>query len=235
VITYSTDNLNVSTSLVFPLASATSANSFTYEYANLLAGETRYILVNMLVDAIPTVNLGDIITNSVSISLPTADINTGNNTFITSQTVVGSYDPNDKTKARGENVPIGQFSQDDYLFYTIRFQNSGSASAETVRIEDVLAAQFDFASVQMISTSHDYSMERVNNKLTWTFNEIDLPTESVNEPGSHSYVTFKIKLNSGFVVGDVIENSDEIYFDFNPAIVTIVSNDFCSKLKGGFF
>jgi fimbrial isopeptide formation D2 family protein len=174
----------------------------------------------MLVATIPTVNLGDVILNTVSITSSANDVNVMNNSFTTSQVVVGSYDPNDKNEARGANVQIGQFSQDDYLFYTIRFQNSGTAAAETVRIEDTLNSQYNFASVQMISASHDYTMVRINNQLIWTFNNINLPAEIINEPGSHGYVTFKIKLNPGFVVGAIIPNTAEIYFDFNPPIIT---------------
>ena len=174
----------------------------------------------MLVATIPTINLGDILTHSVSITSSETETNYTNNTFSSVQTVVGSYDPNDKTEARGSNVQIGQFTQNDYLFYTIRFQNSGTASAETVRIEDALESEFDFASIRMVSASHNYTMQRVNNKIIWTFDYINLPSEMADEPGSHGYVTFKIKLNPGFAVNDVIENTAKIYFDFNPAIVT---------------
>lgn len=149
---------------------------------------------------------------------------------------MGSYDPNDKTEARGSNVQIGQFNQGDYLYYTIRFQNSGTASAETVRTEDTLESEFDFASIRMISASHNYTMQRVNNKVVWTFENINLPIEMTDEPGSHGYVTFKIKLNPGFAVNDVIENTAEIYFDFNPAIVTnTFQTTFVPNLSTGSF
>jgi fimbrial isopeptide formation D2 family protein len=219
-ITYTKSNANIAITSTLPIATTTTSNGFTYDYSNLLPGETKSIFVNMLVATIPTVNLGDVVTNTASITSDVSDVNTTNNTFSNTQIVVGSYDPNDKNEARGPNVEIGQFTQADYLFYTIRFQNSGTASAETVRIEDTLESEFDFASIRMISASHDYTMQRINNNVVWTFNNINLPSENQDEPGSQGYVTFKIKLNPGFAVGDVIENTAEIYFDFNPAIIT---------------
>lgn len=235
-ITYIKENANISISEILPAATTSTATGFTYNYSNLLPGEIRIINVKMLVATIPTVSLGDVVANSVSISSVETDINVANNTFITSQTVVGSYDPNDKNEARGSSIPIGQFTQNDYLFYTIRFQNTGNASADDVKIEDTLESQFDFASIRMVSASHNYSMERINNKLIWTFKNINLPGAFQDEFLSQGYVTFKIKLNPGFAVGDVIENTAQIYFDLNPAIITnTFQTTFGANLSVGTF
>jgi len=196
-------------------------SGFTYNYSNLLPTETRSITVNLDVPSIPVVNLDDIVTASATISVTDApDINMLNNTFTVSSTVVGSYDPNDKNEARGKNIDISQFNQDDYLFYTIRFQNTGSASAIDVKIIDVLESSLDPSSIRMVSSSHNYVMERTNNNVTWIFNNIQLPGILQNEALSNGYVTFKIKPNAGFAVGDVIENTAAIYFDTNPPIIT---------------
>lgn len=219
-INYFKNNANVTITSTLPSATTTTSNGFSINYTNLLPGQVETILVNMSVAPIPTVNLGDVLTHSVAITSSETEINYTNNAFTSVQTVVGSYDPNDKTEARGSNVQIGQFNPNDYLFYTIRFQNSGTASAETVRIEDTLESEFNFASIRMVSASHNYTIQRINNKVVWTFTNINLPTEMANEPGSHGYITFKIKLNPGFTVGNVIENTAQIYFDFNPAITT---------------
>jgi uncharacterized repeat protein (TIGR01451 family) len=213
-------NPSVFISDIQPAATSATPAGFSYNFTNLLPGEIRIITVKMNVPPIPEVNLGDLAATSVNISGVENDINNANNTFVINQVVVASYDPNDKNEARGATINIDQFSQEDYLFYTIRFQNTGTASAETVRIEDTLESEFNYASIRMISASHHYSLERINNKLVWTFNNINLPAAAVNDLLSQGYVTFKIKLNPGFAVGDVIENTAEIYFDFNPAIIT---------------
>ncbi len=192
---------------------------FTYDYTDLGPFETRSMIVTMQVPPIPTVNLGDILTNQATITAA-SDINLDNNTFSISQTVIGSYDPNDKMEAHGETIDITTFEADDYLYYTIRFQNTGNANAYNVRVQDVLDAQLDEASIRMVSSSHNYIMERINNEVTWNFTNIQLVPMSVNETLSQGYISFKIKLNPGFEVGDLVPNTAAIYFDSNPAIIT---------------
>ncbi|WP_432672705.1 DUF7619 domain-containing protein [Flavobacterium sp. SM2513] len=235
-LTFAKGNATIAIAEILPAATSVTTEGFSYDFINLAPGETQIINVKMTVPVIPIVNLGDVATTTVSISSPDVDVNTNNNSFVTNQVVVASYDPNDKNEARGATVNINQFTQDDYLFYTIRFQNTGTASAETVRIEDLLASEFDFASIRMISASHHYSMERINNKLVWTFNNINLLPAVQNDLLSQGYVSFKIKLNAGFAVGDVIQNTAAIYFDFNPPIITnTFETTFVPNLSAGSF
>ena len=219
-ITYTKSNGDVTISQILPAATTATSTGFTYNFTNLLPGEIRFINVKLMVPTIPVVNLGDVFSSTVLITSVENDINTNNNSFVKNEIVVAAYDPNDKNEARGATIQINQFDQEDYLFYTIRFQNTGTSSADTVRIEDDLTSEFNFASVRVVSASHNYSMERINNKLIWTFKNINLPGAFQDEVLSQGYVTFKIKLNPGFEVGDSIENTAEIYFDFNPPIVT---------------
>ena len=201
---------------------------FTYNFANLAPFETRSFMISMSVPSIPIINIDDVLTSSVQISAPANDINVNNNTFEMSQIVVASYDPNDKVEAHGDKLYIDTFNQDDYLFYTVRFQNTGTANAISVRVEDLLDAQLDETSVRMVSASHNYVMERVGNQLVWKFDYIYLPSQLANEELSNGYLTFKVKVKPGFAVGDIIPNFAEIYFDTNPAIVT---NTFLSEFK----
>jgi uncharacterized repeat protein (TIGR01451 family) len=199
---------------------------FTYNFANLAAFETRHFNVSLSVPSIPVVDIGDVLSSSVQISAPSADINANNNAFSLLQTVVASYDPNDKMEAHGEELDFNTFTQNDYLFYTIRFQNTGTTNAITVRIEDLLDTQLDEESLRMISASHYYQLERVGNQLVWKFPGINLPSIIQNEELSNGYLTFKIKVKPGFAIGDIIPNFAEIYFDTNPPIIT---NTFMSE------
>ncbi|MDI9256488.1 DUF7619 domain-containing protein [Flavobacterium sedimenticola] len=199
---------------------------FTYNFTNLSPNETRTIFVTMNVPAVPTVNANDLLTASASITAPSGDINLANNTSTNSQIVVNSWDPNDKMEAHGDKIPINQFTANDYLFYTIRFQNNGTASAIDIRIEDLLDAQLDETSVRMVSASHNYTMTQVDNHLVWEFRNIYLPSSIVSATASTGYVQFQVKVNPGFQLGDLIPNNASIYFDTNPAIVT---NTFTTK------
>ena len=201
-----------------------NASGFSYDFTNLQPYETRSFNVVMSVPAIPTVNIDNLLTNSATISAPSNDIILSNNSFTNTQTVVASYDPNDITEAHGGKIQYSQFSTNDYLYYTIRFQNTGTASAINVRLENLLDSQLDENSIRMISSSHNYIMERVNNHMVWKFNYINLVSNLQNEELSKGYVTFKIKVKPGFTIGTIIPSVAEIYFDSNPAIVTNTFN-----------
>lgn len=209
-----------------------TATGLDFTFTSLQPFETRTITVTMQVPVIPLVTLGQLVESSASIAPLTGDINQVNNTSVSAQEIIGSYDPNDKMESRGERILITEFGVNDYLYYTIRFQNTGTAAAEIVRIQDVLDSQLNENTVEMIRSSHNYSLDRVNNTLTWTFNDIMLPASGVNEPASHGYVYFRVKPRPGFQVGDIIPNTASIFFDFNPAIITnTVNSEFMAPMS----
>jgi uncharacterized repeat protein (TIGR01451 family) len=172
------------------------------------------------VPTIPTVALGNLLTNSVSITPLTGDVVPANNATSVSQIVIGSYDPNDKMEARGEQILHSSFTTNDFLTYTIRFENTGTASAINVRVNDVLDAKLDETSIKMESASHSYVMDRIGNNINWRFDDIELPATITNPIASNGYIQFKIKPKPGYAIGDIIPNTAAIYFDFNPPIIT---------------
>jgi uncharacterized repeat protein (TIGR01451 family) len=198
----------------------TNTTGFTYAFTNLLPNETRAINVTTSVPSSPTVVANTLLTSSSTITAPLNDINLANNSSTNTQIVVNSFDPNDKMESHGDEIPFNQFSQDDYFFYTIRFQNNGTANAINVKIDDVLESKLDEQSIRMINASHNYTMTRINNTISWNFENIQLVPSSVNQDLSKGFVYFKIKLKPGFVAGDLISNNAAIFFDSNPAIVT---------------
>ncbi|WP_338377026.1 T9SS type A sorting domain-containing protein [uncultured Flavobacterium sp.] len=197
-----------------------NAAGFTYDYSNLLPFEVRFMDVTMQVPTIPTVQLGQLLTNSVTITPLTGDIVPSNNANSSSQVIIGSYDPNDKMESRGTQILHSSFTSEDYLIYTIRFENTGTASAVNVRIEDVFDAKLDENSIRMLDASHEYTLERMGTHLTWYFDNIQLPVSVANTSTGKGYITFKVKPKPGYAIGDIIPNTANIYFDFNPAIVT---------------
>jgi hypothetical protein len=103
-------------------------------------------------------------------------------------------------------------------------------------VENLLDARIDPTSIRMISSSHDYILERVNNHLVWKFNYINLVGAIQNEDLSKGYITFKVKLLPGFAVGDIIPDNASIYFDSNPAIITNTFNtQFVTTLNNSTF
>ena len=213
-------------------SSVSTTNGFTLDYTNLLPFETRTIDLSFSVPTIPTVSLGDNVQTTSSITSTVIDVIASNNTYELNNVIEGSYDPNDINEAHGNEILFTDFGSDDYLYYTIRFQNTGTANANFISIIDNLPTELDGNSLVMLHASHNYNLTRKGSELKWFFENINLVPSSVNNANSQGYVTFKIKPTAGYTVGTIIENSAEIYFDYNPAIYTnIFETEFVNALS----
>lgn len=215
-----TKDAAVTISSVSQVGVVNNANGFTYDFTNLQPFEYRTIDVTMLVPTIPTVSAGQFLVSNATIAPISGDVSPENNSNSISQMIINAYDPNDKSEAHGPEILHSSFTSNDYLYYTIRFENTGNASAINVRVNDVLNDMLDENSIRVESTSHAYVLDRVGRNLTWKFDNIMLPVSVANTMTGKGYITFKVKPKPGYAVGDVIPNAASIYFDFNPAIVT---------------
>ena len=196
-----------------------TATGFTLDFVNLQPGAVEYIDISLTCPA--TVELGDIVTNTANYVTDANDLVATNNYSTLSEMVVGSWDPNDKRESHGPRVNYDSFSaSDEWLYYTIRFQNLGTFSAEFVRIEDALDNQLDVTTFQMLRSSHDYVVTLTDTDLEWYFEDINLPAEQDDTEGSQGFVYYRIKPNSGYAIGDIIPNTASIYFDFNTPVIT---------------
>jgi len=215
----------------YPPGATPTANGFTYAYSLPANGAANlYILMNVL--GFPTVQLGDLITNTVSVTIPPSDINTLNNSASNTATVVSSYDPNDITEGHGPKIVYSTFGSNDYLTYVIRFENIGTADALDIRVENTLNIKLDQNTVKMIGSSYPCVLDRIGSNLIWRFDDINLPP---SVPGNatlgHGYLAYQVKPKPGYAVGDIIPNSANIYFDTNPAVPTnVFTTEFVAAL-----
>ena len=213
-------NIGLFINAISQSGTTTTANGFSYTFTNLSPSESRYIDVTINVPTIPSVTLGQLLTSTATITNPVGDVNLTDNGASLSQAVIGSYDPNNKSESHGGRILQSSFSANDYLTYTILFENTGTADAITVQVNDVLDAKLDETSIRMVAASNDYILDRVGNTLNWKFSGINLPPSVANSQIGHGYIVFKVKPKAGYALGDIIPNTANIYFDFNPAIVT---------------
>ncbi len=214
------DNTMQSFISAVPSVSSTSNNQLYFEIASLQPFENATINFTMQTFPPPTVNGDDVLNFTATVTPNTNDYTPNDNTFELNQIVVNAYDPNDKQVLQGDEILIEQAG--DYLHYVIRFQNTGTASALNVRIEDILHESLNWNTLQMVSSSHDFRAEITeNNQLAFIFNNINLPHEAADEEGSNGFVAYKIKPVDGLTVGDFITgNEASIFFDFNLPIIT---------------
>jgi len=201
------------------IASQTSG-SLTFDFKNLKPFETKTIDLEFKVFAPPAVNINEKVISTVSIIPDSGDDHTQeDNIFIVDQTVIGSYDPNDITCIEGSQVPIEE--ADEFLHYIIRFQNTGTASAINVRVQNVLDSKLDWTSMELESLSHPGKVEIKDGKeIKFIFDKINLPDSTKDEPNSHGFIAYKIKPLKNVAAGDIVNNKADIYFDFNPKIIT---------------
>jgi len=136
-------------------------------------------------------------------------------------TIVGSYDPNDKLVYPNSNLTYDENIKDQELLYTIRFQNTGNYPAEFVRLKDTIEVDLDISTIEVLSYSHPCEWQvRDGRILDVYFPNINLPDSTVSEELSQGYVTFKMKADEEITIGSSLENTASIYFDYNPPIVT---------------
>ena len=179
----------------------------------------------------PTLNGGDELTITTEVTPSANEANPANNTVGNTQTVINSFDPNDKLVTQGEQIPDEKI--DEYLDYKIRFQNVGTANAINVKITDTISNKLDWTTFQPINSSHNYRLELVEQEeINFIFENINLPYEAIDEPGSNGHVSFKIKPKDNVQIGDIIENKAYIFFDFNAPIITnTVSTEIVDELS----
>ncbi len=204
-----------------PTPSSVSGNTITWDMSALTAYAQFAISIQFTVPA--ATPLGTVLNSSITVTCALTDNDLTNNTAGFAQTVTGSYDPNDKLvrTSSGWSDALFHIDQDEWIDYTIRFQNTGTDTAFTVVITDTIAAFLDIASFQQGTSSHTFDVAfKPGRVVEWTFSEILLPDSNVNEPASHGLVNFRIGPASPLLPGTVISNIANIYFDFNPPVIT---------------
>lgn len=190
-----------------------------WNFTELTPYEKRKIQLVFNVDPPPTANINETLKFKNNIASLETDAEPDDNNFELYQTIIGSYDPNDKTVLEGKYISIHEIG--NYLNYVIRFQNTGTASAINVRIEDELSPNLDWDTFEPIEMSHTGSIQITNgNFVEFIFNNINLPDKGTDETESNGYVAFRIKPKSDAIIGDIIEGKAGIYFDYNPPIIT---------------
>ena len=213
-----------------PVVTTQSTGSLSWVYSNLQPFETRTVDVRFNLLPPPTNNITDTLTFTGIINPLAGDETPIDNSFSMEQVVTGSFDPNDKTCLEGDSIAITRVG--DYMHYLVRFQNTGTDVAENVVVKDVLANNFNWNSFEITKTSHPCVLKQTGgNKLEFIFEGINLPVVSVDEPGSHGFIAFKIKTIGTLVIGDTLKNNAAIYFDFNLPVITNTAASVIDSIK----
>ncbi|NHM07199.1 T9SS type A sorting domain-containing protein [Flavobacterium sp. CYK-4] len=200
--------------------SSTPMNYINWNFTSLQPFESREILLTFYLNSpaqVPPVNAGFVLIYTLSINTTAVDETPTDNIFVLKQTVVNSFDPNEKLCLEGQLITPEMVGKE--VHYMIRFENTGTANATHVVIKDVIdLAKFDISSLVPLSASHSFvtKISRTN-LVEFIFENIELPFDDANNDG---YVMFKIKTRPDLTLGDSFSNSASIYFDYNAPIHT---------------
>ncbi|MBC7605428.1 MAG: T9SS type A sorting domain-containing protein [Burkholderiales bacterium] len=201
-----------------PMVDSQIGNNLGWNFANLQPFETRTINVVLNINSsveVPPVAGGDVLQYMASV-VAGNDETPADNISDFYQTVVNSFDPNDKTCLEGATITPEMVGKE--IHYMIRFENTGTANAENIVIKDMIdTAKFDISSLMPIDGSHPFVTRINGNKVEFIFQNINLPFDNANNDG---YVAFKIKTKPTLVLGNTFSNTASIYFDYNAPIVT---------------
>ena len=203
-----------------PAPSVISGDTLSWNINQLIPGASGQIKFYLKLDPIPLLNVNDTFVSKAYID-STGDISGADNVVLLRQQVVGSFDPNDKQESHGGFITAGDLIKDNYLTYTIRFQNKGNETVDNIIIRDTLDKLLDGTSVEIAAASNPFQFTIQNGKyLTWTFDGINLPDSAANDSLSKGYISYRVKPVPAFAIGDTILNGASIYFDYNPAVAT---------------
>lgn len=195
-----------------------NGNIATMDIPQLTIGNYMGVTVPFIVNA--DVNLlGTSLVYTSKIVCINQEVNVNNNNLSFSKIIAGAYDPNFVASNYGDGEIADSTS---YIKYDVGFQNTGTDTAHTIVVKNALdTSVFDLSTIKILGSTHHYSMGIDNDgMITWTFNNIMLPDSTVDEQASHGQIQFIIQLKDNLKVGTVLKDSANIYFDFNPPILT---------------
>ncbi len=216
-----------------PVIDNQSSGNLNWNYSNLMPFESRSIDFTLNLNGpteIPSVNIGDILHFTATINPITGDETPADNVSSIDQIVRGSFDPNEKVCLEGTTISTQKIG--DYLNYVIYFQNTGTDMAQNIVVKDVIdTTKLELNSLQFLSASHPQKTRIYNNNVEFIFENINLPAQIDNEPASHGFVAFKIKTKNNLILGNQVQNTANIYFDFNAPVVTNTTSTTVSLLN----
>lgn len=206
-------------------------NTLTFNVGTLNPGDNNTMILYMYTPM--SFTLGTILCDTARILTLTNDIAPSNNTSYDCDSVVSSWDPNEKMANPAGIGAAGNIDPSTKeINYLINFQNEGNHRTYKVRVEDEIDPAFDINSLLIGDASHAYRMVKTGRKLTWYFDNIELTPKLQNETQSKGYVQYTLKLNTNLPLGTQIKNTAYIYFDANPAIVTNTTKNTLKNADG---
>ena len=222
---------NTLTTYISSTFAPTSTNSgvINWDFASLQPFETRRIELLFHTNNIsqnPAVNIGDTLPFEVSISPISDDFSSNDNHFKFNQIVVDTLSPYLISCLEGRVLPTMNVS--DYLHYKIEFENLTTDTISNVIIRQIIdTVKFNISSLQILNSSFPVYSRIEGNKVEFIYEEMALGDHN------HGNILFKLKTRDTLTIGDTLNKSADIYFDYDLPIQTNNSKTTFQKLTSG--
>jgi len=216
-------NLQLDPSLQFIAASypptSVNGNLLTWDFPTVPLFTDNIISVYSTIDS--SAAIGDSLFNSATIDPVANDFTPANNACMVSEMLDSISSPNRMIVSPAGDIDLNFVASQQWLYYTINFQNTGSLPVQSVNIDDGLDFDLDCSTIELVASGFPCAVAFAPpNRLHFEFFGINLPSSSLNEPASHGFVTFRIKPLAGTPAGTHIANSASVQFDSNAPDVT---------------
>ncbi len=196
-----------------------SGNTLTWNASTV--GSYFYFYPRIKVYTDVSATMGSVVTCTVS-ATPTAytDPNLTNNTQTFTRVVTSSWDPNEIAVCPQGVGTQGYIANNTQLVYNVHFQNTGTAAARNITVDDTLSANLDVRTLHMMNSSSPVEVYKDGNAVRFRFNNINLPDSISNPDSSIGSFTYSVLPKPGLAPGTQIYNSANIFFDYNPGVAT---------------
>ena len=202
-----------------PTPTSVSGSTVTWDYSSSSDLFGFWSEIRVYCDT--TTTIGETLCNTVY-ATPTAlyDPNHANNTADMCDIVRASWDPNElSVSPQGTGTP-GYIVNETPLSYNVRFQNTGTAPANNITVNDTLSTNVDMNTLHVIKSSAPVEIYVTGNIVKFRFSNINLPDSASNPSGSIGSILFGVQPKPGLAPNTPIPNSASIYFDYNPPVIT---------------
>ena len=177
-----------------PTPTSVAGNTLTWTDPDFTMGEVfEQDLFHVQVSLPPNPGLvGTVVSTTATLATQNVDADLGNNAVTVNTTVTASLDPNDKQARTSSqlNDDMYYLNADEWVDYTIRFQNTGTDTAFNVVVTDSLPPTLDPTTLLVGASSHAMNWSIGGpGILRFSFPNILLPDSTTNEPASHGLLT----------------------------------------------
>jgi uncharacterized repeat protein (TIGR01451 family) len=200
-----------------PAPDNVSGQTITWNVASLAPGDNDQISVTYHTDS--TALTTDLVTAMVVFDITQTDVDPSSNNDEISAHPTTSFDPNEKL-VDVTSITLDEIAEGKALEYTIHFQNTGTQPAVNIVLRDMIDADLDLSTFEMVGATHDNQISFNGNEIVWTFPNILLPDSGTSMEASQGGVHFRINPKGTSIAGTLFENHGDIYFDYNLPVIT---------------